>query len=271
MFLVGCIFYGLVPVVAPGLASQYLNTALFRPWDGWTSTYILLHPFGYGFVFAGGFVGLRRDSSFSPGVSGGLIYGPGVFVVGSLPVYLLVFASFAVSPEVIFCWVLQSLAQHLAAGLAVGCVVDGAVVCVQSRLPASATRVWELLLRKETFLHITRGMAAFTDAADWPSILFVPGATLKTRVRLFGWGPAMPHQVRVIRVDESQRAINTEEDGGLVRVWNHQIRVEPLSDVECRYTDRIELQAGLLTPGVWLFAQIFYRYRQRRWRTLLQS
>jgi hypothetical protein len=34
-------------------------------------------------------------------------------------------------------------------------------------------------------------------------------------------------------------------------------------------TDRIELHAGLLTPAVWLFAFMFYRYRHRRWRRLI--
>jgi len=37
------------------------------------------------------------------------------------------------------------------------------------------------------------------------------------------------------------------------------------------YTDEIEIQAGWLTPGIWLFAQLFYRHRQRRWKALLRS
>jgi hypothetical protein len=43
-----------------------------------------------------------------------------VFAVGSLPVYLLVFASFAVSPDVIASWVAQSACQYAAAGAAIG-------------------------------------------------------------------------------------------------------------------------------------------------------
>jgi hypothetical protein len=44
--------------------------------------------------------------------------------VGSLPVYLLAYASFQVSPEVILSWVLQSLAQYALAGIVLGCVAE---------------------------------------------------------------------------------------------------------------------------------------------------
>lgn len=32
----------------------------------------------------------------------------------------------------------------------------------------------------------------------------------------------------------------------------------------------VEIRAGVLTPLVWLFAQVFFRYRQMRWRSLLK-
>jgi hypothetical protein len=43
-----------------------------------------------------------------------------VFVVGSLPVYVLAFASFAVIGEVIFWWIVQSALQYIAAGAVMG-------------------------------------------------------------------------------------------------------------------------------------------------------
>ena len=87
---------------------------------------------------------------------------------------------------------------------------------------------------------------------------------------MFGLGPSSPHDVQVVRVDEAQGEIETQESGGLARVLNHRMRVEPVSGVASRYTDCIEVQAGLLTPLVWLFAKGFYRYRQRRWQQWLR-
>jgi len=267
LFLVGAAFYLLVPFIAPDIPPQFkANPALYRPWPGWTHTYMVVHPFVYGVVFASVFLGLRQWSAFPSGVRGGLVYGTSVFVVGSLPVYLLAFASFQVSPEVILSWIAQSLAQYTLAGMALGCVCDGATVRVGTILPGPANRVWELLLLKDSFLYVTRGLMSYTDTDQWPTRLFTEGTTLTTRVRLFGLGPSFPHKVQVVRVDEAQREIETKESGGLVRVWDHRMRVDAVSEVTCRYTDCIEVQAGLLTPLVWLFAAGFYRYRHSRWR-----
>lgn len=271
MFLVGTAFHILVPILAPGIPPQYNNHELFRILSGWPLIYVVLHPFAYGFVFAAAFVTLRRWSSFPYGIHGACIFGAGVFVVGSLPVYLLAFASFQVSGEIIVSWTIQSLAQYVLAGSAVGCVADGVTVRVRSRLAAPADQVWQLLLGKETFLFITRGMMTFTDSELWPETLFSPNTKIDTRVRFFGIGPAFPHQVQVVRVDESEQEIDTVESGGLVSVWNHRMRVEALSSEQSRYTDEIELHAGLITPFVWLFAAVYYRYRQANRGTSIGS
>ena len=269
MFLVGAAFSRiLVPVFAPDIEPQYLNCELFRPWSEiWI--HMVIHPFVYGIVFAVAFVALRNWSSFRSGIRGGCIFGTGIFVVGSLPVYLLVFASFQISAEIIVAWTMQSLAQYVLAGLAVGCVADGLTIRVRSRLAAPADQIWQLLLSKKTFLFITEGMMTFTDSEDWPEPLFSSDTKIDTKVCLFGRGPASPHQVRILRVDEVKQEIDTEESGGLVSVWNHRMRVDAVSREESLYTDHIELQAGLITPLVWPFAFLYYRYRHRRWRKLL--
>jgi transglutaminase-like putative cysteine protease len=48
------------------------------------------------------------------------------------------------------------------------------------------------------------------------------------------------------------------------------IRVEPEAGDGTRYTDTVEVRAGPLTVIVWMFAQAFYRHRQRRWRSLVR-
>ncbi len=142
-------------------------------------------------------------------------------------------------------------------------------VQVQTIFPRSASKVWDLLLRQETFLYITHDFISYSDTEKWPAKLFTEGETLTTRVQLLGRGPSSHHYVRIIRVDEDQGKIETDESGGLFKTWNHQMKVQPISESECRYTDRIELEAGLLNPLVWMFARSFYRCRQRRWQQWL--
>jgi hypothetical protein len=122
LFVVGAAFHFGVRFVAPAVPPQFENVALFRPWAGWTSTYMLIHPLWFGVLFAAVYLWLRVPGGPLAGWRGGATYGLGVFLVGSLPVYLLAFASFQVSQGVMTCWVAQSLCQYVAAGAAVGAV-----------------------------------------------------------------------------------------------------------------------------------------------------
>lgn len=122
LFAVGAAFHLLIPLIAPRLEAEYHNEALFRPWHGWTRAYMLVHPWLYGALFAGVFLGLRAvvGSDNLGGAWDGLLYGLAVFAVGSFPVYALNFASFQVSGGVVASWALQSLCQYALAGLALG-------------------------------------------------------------------------------------------------------------------------------------------------------
>jgi hypothetical protein len=122
LLAVGTVFFFCVPIVAPSIDPQFKNEALYRPWSGWTSTYMVIHPLWFGVVFASVYLAIRKHDSTFVGWRGGARFGAGVFLVGSLPIYLLALASFQTSPEMIACWVAQSLCQYLAAGVAVGAV-----------------------------------------------------------------------------------------------------------------------------------------------------
>ena len=120
LLVFGTIFHLGLPVVLPGIPPQFSNSGLYRPWAGWTSTYMLIHPLWFGVVFGGLYSILRSRDALAPGWRDGLAYGFGVFFVGSLPVFLLAFAAVQISPEVMAVWVAQSLCQYAAAGVAIG-------------------------------------------------------------------------------------------------------------------------------------------------------
>jgi hypothetical protein len=81
--------------------------------------------------------------------------------------------------------------------------------------------------------------------------------------------PLGRHDIQIDRIDEETKTIVSRESGRLARVWNHKIHFQAAAPGKVSYTDEIEIEAGWLTPGIWLFAQLFYRHRQRRWKTLL--
>jgi hypothetical protein len=57
-------------------------------------------------------------------------FGGLLFVVGSLPVFALVYASFRVSPELVaVSWAGRNLAQYVVAGICVGLVTQAGLTC----------------------------------------------------------------------------------------------------------------------------------------------
>ena len=94
---------------------------------------------------------------------------------------------------------------------------------------------------------------------------------IRDRLYAFGLVPLWMHSLKFERIDDVRMELATSESGGVISVWNHLIEVEEESSVSCRYSDKVEIKAGLLTPFVWLFAQLFYRFRQRRWRLLAKK
>jgi hypothetical protein len=134
-------------------------------------------------------------------------------------------------------------------------------------LEAAAELVWNAVKTPAAFRTVTRGLLRMPVIAnrdgEWHE-----GETVVGWVFLFGFVPFSRHHLHIAAIDNEHRVLRSQEHGGLVRQWNHEIEVEPISESRCRYTDRIEIDAGLLTPAVVAYARVFYRLRQRRWRVL---
>jgi hypothetical protein len=141
------------------------------------------------------------------------------------------------------------------------------LVRVSTRLPVPADLAWDTVKRTDTLRYVTRGLLGFRPEGEIPERL-AEGETYRMRLLFFGVLPAWRHEIRVVRVDDAGHEIRTEERGGPVRDWRHRITVDAEGWGSARYMDEIQIAAGPLTPVVWLYAQLFYRYRQMRWRRL---
>lgn len=140
-------------------------------------------------------------------------------------------------------------------------------------LDVSAERAWAVVRRPDLLEHVARPLQGFepVDPPRWPAT-WVDGR-YKVRLRMFGIVP-MGEQWIVIETLAARPGTYRLRDNGhgdLVRRWDHLITIEPASADRCRYTDEVEVRAGLLTPFVAAFAWVFYRHRQRRWRGLVAS
>jgi hypothetical protein len=119
-------------------------------------------------------------------------------------------------------------------------------------------------------VHVTRGLVGVTFGQHLPAS-WHEGATVRGRLFLLHILPAWVQEICITRLDNPGRELQTTERGGLLRTWNHTIRVEAATAKQCRYSDRVEIKAGVWTPLVWPVAHAFFRYRQWRLRHLLHQ
>ena len=95
------------------------------------------------------------------------------------------------------------------------------------------------------------------------------GSSYTFKLKLFKYIPLGRHEIYVKNLSKMRLA--TVEKGTMAKVWNHEIRLEELTGGHCRYTDKIEIRAGAFTFFIWIFAHLFYRHRQRKWKKIIQN
>jgi hypothetical protein len=143
------------------------------------------------------------------------------------------------------------------------------IATISTTLDTDADTAWELVQRTSTFLYVTRGLFRWSNG-QLPE-KWLTGVKVRSRMFIFHLLPAWMHELQIIAIDDQKRQFQTIEHGGILRAWNHAITVEPENEARCRYTDLVEIKAGLLTPMVWLLAHVFFRYRQMRLRGYVRS
>ncbi len=83
-------------------------------------------------------------------------------------------------------------------------------------------------------------------------------------LKLLGVLPLGQQAIRVTMV-ETQDTFTLHDAGysKLIKRWDHRITIRN-AGTQTDYQDDVDVDAGLLTPFVWLFANLFFRHRQRR-------
>jgi hypothetical protein len=140
-------------------------------------------------------------------------------------------------------------------------------VTVSTDLDAPADAVFAAVGTPGAFRLVTAGLVRLGGLAErdepWQE-----GETVVGTLWLLGVVPFSRHRLRVEVLDPERRLLRSDEGGGAIRSWRHDITVEPTGPQRCHYRDVIAIDAGPLTPLVAAFAEVFYRARQRRWRRL---
>lgn len=141
---------------------------------------------------------------------------------------------------------------------------------ISTTIAADEEKMWDELQKTSSLMHVAAPILIFKSRtgrelpAKWET-----EKRYQLRIYAFGFVPLGIHDIFVKRIDPDRKEIFTHESGLLAKTWNHFIRIEKINENTLRYSDEIEIKAGVLTVFIWLFAHIFYRHRQRRWKALL--
>ena len=148
-------------------------------------------------------------------------------------------------------------------------------VVLSTKIDLPAETVWAEVQTARLLIHIAWPLLRFVPASTEPLDAFKPGGRYLVKLRLFGllsfgtqWIVTSLHKPQQ---GEWPKRLRDEGYGAIIRKWDHWITIAPNLDGSSNYQDKIEISAGILTPFVWAFAQLFYRHRQRRWRGLAQT
>lgn len=83
-----------------------------------------------------------------------------------------------------------------------------------------------------------------------PSDPVVQGQVIDVTLKRWGWLPMGSWRMEVVRRDDENYILESREGGGVVRDYKHRLELEAIDANTTRYTDRLDIDAGWLTPMI---------------------
>lgn len=144
-------------------------------------------------------------------------------------------------------------------------------VAISTVLDVSAERAWAEVQTSRLLTYVAWPLLTFTPIGSERLPTTWDNGSHPVLLRAFGVVPLGKQHIVTTKpaLGPNRYQLRDNGAGDLASRWDHMITIEPLRHDQCRYSDEVEVQAGILTPFVWFFAVIFYAHRQRRWRKLV--
>lgn len=145
------------------------------------------------------------------------------------------------------------------------------VVRVTTMFEATTEKIWDKIVNPKVLQRVAFPLLTFTpkEGTDFSKAWSV-NSCYDVFLHLGGVIPMGSHTIRITEMNRSTNEIHSKETGHLAKIWNHNIRFTEKGN-RIEYCDEVEIKAGILTFPIWLFANLFYRHRQRKWKLILRS
>ena len=147
-------------------------------------------------------------------------------------------------------------------------VKKGIKIIISSTLNNSAEKIWNKLLSIETLIEICKPMATFKSKLNEKEIKWKINKEYIFKLFIYGFIPFGDHKIILKILDEENKIILSNEYNKIVKIWNHLIIMENLGENEIKYTDEVEIYAGIFTLFTAIWAKLFYKHRQKKWKRI---
>lgn len=152
-----------------------------------------------------------------------------------------------------------------------GKIRKGRKVVITTTLNGNVHEVWQRIQNVDTLVEICKPMARFTPHNGEMPTSWIIDRGYDFNLYFHCILPMGKHTIRIESMNEQTHEIQSREYNTLVPVWNHLVKIEPVDDKSVRYTDEIDLYAGILTGFVAWWSSCFYRHRQKQWAIILRK
>lgn len=123
----------------------------------------------------------------------------------------------------------------------------------------SANLVWDVATDMACLQQVMGRKIVFRGLPTGP---LHKGMRAEVQVSLFGLLPWQDYAMEITAFDPTERRFVSEERGAGVRTWRHTLTVE-VANAGAVLQERLEIDAGWLTPLMALWARVVYRGRHR--------
>lgn len=142
-------------------------------------------------------------------------------------------------------------------------------VKLSTQINTNSGTVWNKVKTKELLFNVISPLGGFLITNDDGLETWKEGKTYKGWSFLLSVIPLGKRKIFIEKIDEKNKRIQSRERGEIgLKKWDHLIEVESISLNKTKYTDTVEIDAGILTIPYYLFAKVFYRFRQWKWRRM---
>ena len=137
--------------------------------------------------------------------------------------------------------------------------------------PVNQLNLWEQILKPESLNYISNPLMKFIYNSPLPKKWNV--GKYATKLKIFGLIPFGEHIISIEfpPISDSRLILRDNGYGRFIKKWDHWIYLSKVNDTTTLYEDEVNIHAGLITPFVWAFANIFYWHRQKRWTKLIKN